>query len=58
MTEPTKKPDTPNAEQVIEFVQDINPMYLLLAFLAGAVIVAAIVYAMGSKALTEETPDA
>lgn len=53
MTEPAKTPETPAATDVIEFVRDTNPMLLLVAFIAGALVVTAIVYAIGRKSLTE-----
>lgn len=57
MTDGGKTPETV-VETVAEIVEAINPYYLLIAFLSGAAIVAAIVYAIGSKSLPEESEDA
>lgn len=52
MTTP-KTPETPDPETIIELVDHINPLYLIVAFLAGAAIVAGIVYVMGRDAIGE-----
>lgn len=49
-------PKTPSTDPIIELVETTNPMYLALAFIAGAVIVAAIVYYIGRNA--EDTSNA
>lgn len=51
-----KTPDP--SETIIELVEAVNWAYVFLAFVAGAVIVAGIVYYMGRNAIAEESNDA
>lgn len=48
MPEPTK-PKVEAPEAIIELVETTNTAYVLLAFIAGAMIVAGIVYYLGAK---------
>ena len=59
MTDTPKPPETPETPEVIEDIVELvfktNPALILLAFVAGAVVIAGIVYYMGTRTVETES---